>query len=78
MMVQAAYKSADIHTDVICKREETIKSDVKLWLETTIEALKTTERKRFWIVFEEIRRYREQTTLYINTLSGCQPVESNQ
>lgn len=67
-MVQAVYKSNDKHADIIYKREEDIKSDAKKWNKTIIEELQNSERQRFMMVWEEIKRYREQSVIYLETL----------
>lgn len=59
-MVSIIRKSNDKQSEVIYKREENIKSDSLNWITTTIEELRCMERERFWMVFEEIRRYRQQ------------------
>lgn len=59
-------KSNEKQSDVFYKREENIKSDMKNWMTTTIEEFRCLERERFWIVFEEIRRYRQQSLIYFD------------
>lgn len=45
-----------------------MKSDAKHWNKTSIENLLNFEKQRYWMVFEEVKRYREQTTNYIDNL----------
>lgn len=69
-MVQAIYKSNDKHADVIYKRQSDINSDAKNWTKITIEELQNAERERFWMVFEETRRYREQSLTSFDKMFG--------
>lgn len=59
-MVSIIRKSNDRQSEVIFKREENIKTDSLNWITTTIDELRHMERERFWIVLEEIRRYRQK------------------
>lgn len=64
-ILQAAFKSTDVHLDLIYKREERLVTDLKKWTTKTIADLKNEERKRFWMVVEETLRYRQHGALWL-------------
>jgi len=64
----AAVKMSDKHMEMIYKREEKLISDAKKWAEKSIEDLKHSEKQRFWIVFEEITKYCDNVSAWLEAL----------
>jgi len=64
----AAVKMSDKHMEMIYKREERLSSDAKKWAEQSIEDLKNSEKQRFWMVFEEITKYCDNVTIWLESL----------
>lgn len=54
--------------ELVYKREEKINSDAKKWAEKSIEDLKNSEKERFWMVFEEITKYCDKISIWLNAL----------
>ena len=64
----AAVKMSDKHMEMIYNREERLSSDAKKWAEQLIEDLKNSEKQRFWMVFEEITKYCDNVTSWLESL----------
>ncbi|VVC41926.1 Leucine-rich repeat,Leucine-rich repeat domain, L domain-like [Cinara cedri] len=67
-IIDAASESGEKHLEQIYKHEENLISDTKKWTKKTIDDLKITEKKRFWMVIEEIRKYHDTNTDSSQTL----------
>ncbi|CAI6355880.1 unnamed protein product [Macrosiphum euphorbiae] len=66
----AAVKMSDKHMEMIYKREERLSSDAKKWAEQSIEDLRNSEKQRFWMVFEEITKYCDNVTIWLESLKN--------
>lgn len=64
----AAHKTISDHLDIIYKREEKINTEARKWARKEIVDLRKSERQRLGMVFEETRKYSEQSLNVIRNL----------